>query len=373
MLKIIDRYIAKKFLINLIVGMFGSIVIFFSFDFFAIIEKVTAGKLSLIDVPMLSLKSIPSIISYEMMHLASLIAALLTMNDLSSHLEVIALKTSGISFYRIVTTPLIIAAIFSGGMFLFTEYVSVWTHKQKKDMFQKIDGIVISKNRDNIYYRSGNRFFRMGNVNGYTNKVRDIQIIEMNNNSEIIKIINARSGFYAPETGTWTLEYVIENLIENNQTLEHATYSPEIKESIEDFLKYKFILDSSSDSDNFSPQNDFAKELSFKQIRDNISFLQSAGGNYKRLSTHVHHQRVAYPFSIFVMTAIGFALLNKFSRSGKSKSIVFGIFIGYAYYLVVEVSKAIGLGGFLPITISAWIPNLFFALLGIYLFIMAND
>ena len=369
MLKILDRYLAKKFLMNLLVGMAGATVIFFSYDFFQIIEKVTSGRLYILDVPYLSLKSIPSIISYEMMHFAGLISGLLTMSDLSSHLEVVAIKTSGISFGRMVKTPLIISFLVSCSMFLFTEFVSVDTFRSKTETFRKLDGYIISRNRNNIYYKSDNRFYSIYNVNGYSNKIKNCQIVELEG-EDVKKIINARSGEYNPETGEWLLKDVVVNLFDKNEIIDYDTYDPEIKESPDDFLKYRIIADESFYS---TDPYDVGKELSFKQIRDNISFLQKSGGNYRRLLTHVYHQRVAYPFSFFIMVVIGFALLSRFSRAGKGKIITVGILIGFSYYVISAIAKAMGFGNVVPMLLSAWIPNIVFGVIALYLFLKADE
>lgn len=368
MVRIIDIYISKKFFKNLIIGFLGAVVIFFSFDFFKIIEKVTSGSLPLKDVSKLALNSIPAIISYEMMHLASLIGSLLTMYDLNVNLEIVALKTSGISFRRIMAAPLAISLMLSTSLFIFTEYVSVNSFKEKKITWDKLDGIIISKNRDNIYYRSDNTFYRIGNVDGYNNKVKRFQSVVIEGNF-VEKIVNAFSGSYNPDNGEWTLHKVTITDIKNGTDTFHDEYKIKIKETIETFLKYKIA---NSESIDFNKAQDLGKDLSFKDIKDNISFLKSSGGNYKRLLTHIHHQRVAYPFSIFVMSIVGLSLVSQFSRSGKSKSITTGILIGFSYYVVFEIAKAMGFGGIVSMVVSAWIPNTIFLIIGLFFFAKAE-
>ena len=369
MFKTIDRYIMKKFLINLMVGSIGSTVIFFVFDFITIIEKVTSGNLALLDVPYLAVKAIPSIISYEMLHLSGLIAGLLTMVDLTSHLEIVSMKTSGISFIRIMATPLIISFTVSSLIFGFTEFVSVGSLKSKQDTYRKLNGTIISRNRNDIYYKSGDRFFRIYNVDGYNNRVINFQMVDLKDN-EVVRIVNAKEGSYDPKTQKWNLKDAVVNLVAKDEIIEHANYDPEVEESIDDFLKYKIISETpSGERDPYIS----SKQLSFKEIRDNITFLEKAGGNYKRLLTHVHHQRIAYPFSIFIMVGIGLAIMSKFSRSGKGKSIIVGILIGFAYYVIVEIAKALGFGGLVPMVVSAWIPNFTFAIVGVYLFLRADE
>lgn len=370
MVRILDVYISKKFIKNLIIGFLGTVVIFFSFDFFKIIDKVTSGHLPLKDVPSLALHSIPAIISYDIMHLAALVGSLLTMYDLNVNLEIVALKTSGISFRRIMAAPLAISILLSMSLFVFTEYVSVKSFKDKKNTWAKLDGVILSKNRDNIYYRSNNTFYRIGNIDGYNNKVKRFQSVIIEGNF-VEKIVNAFSGSYNPDSGEWTLHKVTISDITNGIDTFHDEYKMKINETIETFLKYQIANSESMDSD-YDKIHDLGKDLSFKDIKDNISFLKSSGGNYKRLLTHVQHQRAAYPFSIIIMSIIGLSLVSQFSRSGKSKSITTGILIGFSYYVVFEIAKALGFGSIVPMIISAWIPNVLFLIIGLFFFLRAE-
>jgi lipopolysaccharide export system permease protein len=361
-MKILDKYIIKKFIANLIVGMFGTIVIFFSFDFFQIIERVTSGKMSFIEVPMVTLQSIPSIISYEMMHLAALIGSLLTMSDMNVNLELVALKSSGINFRRIILGPVVISAILATSMFLFTEFVSVYASKEKREINNRIEGRVISRNLDDIYYKSGDRFYYISNVNGYSNNVTNIQYVDMKEN-KVIKIVNAPVGTYLKDKNIWILERGFINDIVNNKTEYFESMEADIKEPLDRFLEYEIIR---------SFDSDFGKDLSFQQIKSNIKFLQASGGNYMRLLTHVHHQRLAYPFSVFIMAIIGLSLLSQYSRAGKGKAITLGILLGFGYYVIFEICKAMGFGATIPMVLSAWLPNIAFSILAIYFFIQAS-
>ena len=356
MLTILDRYMMKAFIKNLVIGILGSIVIFFSLDFFAIIREVTSGNLAWAEVPVLAINTIPRIISYDMMHMAALIGSLITMSALTSSLEIVALKTSGVRFRRIVMAPLILAFTLSLSLMLFTEFVSVYSSKNAKSMWRKLRGTVISKIKTNKYFRSDNKFYRLGRIDGYANSVRDFQMVTVDG-IDVKTIFNAKKGNFDKENKKWTFTNVIINNIVEDNIETHDTYELDMKETPSDFLRFEF--------DKI--------ELTLHEIQENIHFLEASGGDPQRLVTHVYHQRFAYPFSILIMTIIGLALVSRFSRAGTSHAVTMGILVGFAYYIVVEIAKAMGLGRVWPMLLTAWLPNLIFLLIGIYYFIKAEE
>jgi lipopolysaccharide export system permease protein len=66
---------------------------------------------------------------------------------------------------------------------------------------------------------------------------------------------------------------------------------------------------------------------------------------------------------VVVLIAIPFG-----AASGR-RNLFFGvagsIFICFAYFVIQQVSLALGAGGHLPAWLAAWLPNLFFAGLGL--------
>ncbi len=358
MFKIIDRYILKNFLKNMIIGILGSLLIFFSKELLKIIYQLTSGNINFYEAQLVALHTLPSIVSFDMMHLATIFGSLLTMSNLNNNLELIALKTSGIRFKRIIIAPLIFTFIFSVFLAFFTEYISVVATKRAGTVWNRIRGFSSLKIKRDIYFRSKNNYFvRIEKANGYNSTVENIQIIFPDEKfSKANKILSARSGKYNKDEKKWLLEdlSLVDN--ENDTTLFYKEYEIELVESIDDFLRASF------------PKEEMQKQLSLAEIKENINFLKSSGGNFNLLLTHLHHRRIAYPFAVFVMTIIGLSLVTGFSRGGKGLSIVLGVLIGFSYYVVVEIAFAFGLGKIVPVILSAWIPNFLFLIFGLYFF-----
>lgn len=83
------------------------------------------------------------------------------------------------------------------------------------------------------------------------------------------------------------------------------------------------------------------------------------------------HNRLAFPFSTFILTLIGVAVSSRKMRGGIGLQIAIGVVISFSYILFTQFSKQFAIGGMLPVIAAVWLPNVFFLIVAIYLFRMA--
>ncbi|RRN76787.1 LptF/LptG family permease, partial [Pseudoxanthomonas sp. SGD-10] len=83
------------------------------------------------------------------------------------------------------------------------------------------------------------------------------------------------------------------------------------------------------------------------------------------------YKRWIYPFSTYVLTLIGVALSSRKVRGGVGLPLGLGILLSFVYILFIQFSNVFALKGGLPAIVAVLIPNVVFALLGVYLAIKA--
>lgn len=356
-MKILDRYILTIFTKSWILGIFGSIVIFFSKDLFDIIHGMLLGEYSFVDAVYLLTYSISTIISFEMMHLSALLGSLIAMTRLNSNFELIALETAGIKLNRIIRAPLIITLFGSIMLIAFTEFVAIKGNKLSHIIRSGKSNDDFLKFRRNVNFKSVDGYFiRIGRVNGKSNLANNMQIIYVNKElNKIEKMISAKVAYYSPKEEEWNLgEVHVFDSVDNSNVF-YDEMKIKLRESMEVFLKKLYEKERDQ------------KRLSIPEILDHLAFLKSSGKDNTLLTAHLYHRRIAYPFSVFVMTMIGLALVAGINLSGSGYAIVLGIIIGFVYYVVVEVFFALALGHLLSPFLSAIMPNLIFSGFGLYL------
>jgi lipopolysaccharide export system permease protein len=79
------------------------------------------------------------------------------------------------------------------------------------------------------------------------------------------------------------------------------------------------------------------------------------------------HNRIASPFATLIMTLMGVSLSSRKLRGGIGMHLGLGILLTFTYILLMRVTTVFATVGELPSWMAAWIPNIVFGLIGLYL------
>ncbi|MEC9488901.1 MAG: LptF/LptG family permease, partial [Halanaerobium sp.] len=83
------------------------------------------------------------------------------------------------------------------------------------------------------------------------------------------------------------------------------------------------------------------------------------------------YQRFSIPFACFIFALIGAPAGMKPNRSGSSIGLGLSIVIIFIYYLLMTFGSALGQDGVIPPVIGAWIQNIVFGGVGLYMLLKA--
>ncbi len=351
-MKKIDKYILVKFIKSFLIGTLAFLNIFILSELFRVMAYIMDGKLNYIQGMELLMVGLPDVI-VNVVPLGILLGGLMTINKMATNSEIIALKTSGISFKRIIISPVLCSLLISIFMLWFNNIVVPKGNQRKRELkYDKIYRVQDSRVKTNVYLKgSGNYLYYVRMVNGGNQTINNIEIVEMNDElNDVKRIIVAKKGKYEEKLKKWTLYNV-----KINDTLEHKTYSSEVfnpkflKENVDDFLRDKIR----------------ANEMTVKELNESAKFIKKTGGDVKKIMVAMY-KKVAYPFAGLIMSFIGLSLGSRYVRGASAVSIGLSVVIGYIYYVVMATMEAMGIGGFISPILGAWIPNIMFLVLGIF-------
>jgi lipopolysaccharide export system permease protein len=120
-------------------------------------------------------------------------------------------------------------------------------------------------------------------------------------------------------------------------------------------------------------------------IRDNLKDAMSSGELVKYVKEEKskgsgmvvpfqveYYRRTADPFSIIVLTIIGLAISSRKMRGGMGWHLVLGMLISALYIFMGKFSMTFSTHAGLPPFIGAWVPNIIFSVVAIYLLLKAQ-
>jgi len=108
---VLDKYVLKKFIINLFISIVAFVMIFLVVDLIENIDKFIDRDAEVSIVFFYYIYYIPYIINLTL-PISMLLSCLFTLGSMSQHNEIVAQKSAGISLYRIFT-PLFVLAFFN--------------------------------------------------------------------------------------------------------------------------------------------------------------------------------------------------------------------------------------------------------------------
>lgn len=84
------------------------------------------------------------------------------------------------------------------------------------------------------------------------------------------------------------------------------------------------------------------------------------------------HNRLALPFSAFILTLMGVSLSSRKRRGGIGLNIGIGIGLSFTYILFMRFSQMFVYSGALPPVVALWLPNVIFGIIAAVLYIRAS-
>ncbi len=369
---VMDRYISSELIASFLfgVGMFSSVGVTAGV-LFDLITKVTEEGLSiLIAIQVLCLK-IPEFISYSL-PISILLATLLTYGRLSSDSEIVALRSCGISVYRLATPAIILSLIISLLTFAFNEVIVPNANYNATQLLK--DAIEIQTpllDERDIFYpeyeltpeeikdqpNKLKRLFYAKNFNGVA--LGDLTVLSLSNH-QLNQIIVAKIAKWNEKEQVWNLEKGKIIKISENEGYEN----------INDFEKTEIVLP--KEPFELASQSRDPYEMNITQSLRYLKLLRFSQDEKKILMFKVRmQQKISFPFICLVFGIIGTGLGIKPQNAGKATSFGLSIAIIFCYYLSSFIIGGFGIAGVLSPILAAWIPN--FLGIGIGVILLRKD
>lgn len=351
-MKKLDIYISKSFIKSFLISLIAFMNIFLLSQLFKVFRYVADGRMSTSQGTVYLLNMLPKII-VDMTPLAVLLGSLMFINKMASNLEIISLKTSGISFKRIIIFPVMITFVIS--LLVYFVNGNIYPRSERRMRELKGESIIktIPTEKRKAFLRDKyNNVYYIGYINSKKEIARDFQVIKMNENfSEIKMVIIAKTAKFNKKEKIWKLSDVIINDISNKKIIKKKNY-----------LNKEFNKEPKS----FFTLSTNPKFLTNKELRKEIINMKITGGDTRSGLVELG-KRYSFPFASLVIILIGLSLGSRYVRAASAKTIGISIFFGYGYYIIQGLFEALSKNGLINAFLGGWIPNILFLLLGLYL------
>jgi LPS export ABC transporter permease LptF/LPS export ABC transporter permease LptG len=374
---LLDRYIARSWLANVLLVLAAFMSIFFLGEFMDLIDDIQQHKVHW-----------RVIFHYYAFHVwwigftvapvAVLVGVLVTLGLLARRNEVTAMKAGGISVYR-VTGPVlgmgILASLLLYGM---QEWMLPVTNKAAALEFNVIKGRPA---------QSSDQFDRRWVLAGDERFYNFDYIVERGTAPAHGVAEPARGGefsvygfsIYDVDPRAWELR---ERLFASRAAWNGATRTYDLergwrrttgaRSSFQPFTTQRVRVVGRDPGGEIEPPSYFRREekpsdtMGFGELRDYIASLETRGFDVAKLKVQLH-RKLAFPMVGLVMTILAVPFSFIVARRGALYGIGIAIVIAIVYWAVLGIFEALGSSGLLHPALGAWAPNLIFGATGLYL------
>lgn len=350
-MRILDRYIAIKFINVLIFAIIAFIILFMVVDGIDHLDKFIDRDMPSIMILKYYYYYLPYIIIL-CMPVAMLLASLFSIGQLAKYNELTAMKASGVSLYRIVAPILLIALVVSIGIIYFGELVlpRATSNKMMIEQTYLESGHLIRHDKLNINIRDkDNRRISIKYYNANIKRGRDVNILEFDD-TNLIRRIDAK--FIQWEDHRWVLldGYERKNFQERGEDTRYFTRWP-------------------TDSLSFLPEDvekvqKQPEEMSYAELKEFIAEVERNGGDRDRWMVDLY-MKFSFPFANFIIVLFGAPLSASKRRGGAAMGFGISLVICFLYFGLVKTGQTMGHNGTFSPFIGAWIANFVFATAGI--------
>jgi lipopolysaccharide export system permease protein len=368
-MRLLDRYLFRELFAPLAYCLGGFLIFWISFDAFNNLSDFQDEKLRLHDILEYYAAMTPEFL-VTILPVVVLLALLYTLTNHARHNEITAMRAAGMSLWRVCTPCLTVGLVASVALFLLNE----WCVPRGAAWAERIKGRHVQQPGD---AGTPNEFHNFGFINARDHRTWFIVEYRLNTAEMIKPQVNwtlpdgSSHRLYADRAirtnGVWTFfnasAYAQADagapLLPSFQT--NVLAMPGFTErpaEIEDEIKI-----SSYQGLRNSRRADIPLAIIIHHLRLNPNLPRTEAS---WLLTKLHG-RLAAPWTCLVVVLIAIPFGAASGRRNLFVGVAGSIFICFAYFIIQQVTLALGSAGHLPGWLAAWLPNLIFGTAGLVL------
>jgi len=349
--RILDRLVLGTFIRLFLAFAVGAPVLFILGDATENLDRYLDRGIDLGDVALSYVYQYPQFLSWTF-PIAALLATVFTIQPLTSHRELMAIKSGGISFHRVVFPLLVMGVALTGLGLALAEAapranriaVEIRGERERSGAFRS----------NFVYVTDGGESLTGRRLTVGDGRILGVTLQELSGDPDApVRHVDAEDAVWEEGEG-WTFRNGFTREIHpdgTESTFRFATARfPGIAERPED------LLEGFRDED----------EMTYAELTAFGERLLRSGGDIGRTYTK-RAQRLAIPAAAFVIILFGAPLATSSKRGGAAFGIGLSLATTILYIMLFRVSGALGYTGTFDPRVAAWLPNALFFLTGLVL------
>lgn len=356
-MKLLDRYVLHTFFFPWLYCLFGFVFLTTILDLFETLDKFVEAE-----------RGVGFILRYYMYYLPTmwvyiapvtlLLAMLWALYSLTRSNEIIAMRASGISLYRILLPYFLFGLVCTG----FTAFVIEYLAPPSWQWIQTAQDDLKNPDRDPSILSSDVKYLDPGSNRSWSigtlykdGTMDDVDLTIMTADRELKERVSAESAKL--EDGFW--------IFYNAQTQKYRGGDAPIGDT--EFSERRLMTGLTETPDQIYLESKEEEWMSAREMRAYLKTRDSVSSRTEqRMATQIQLM-AAQPWICLVVTLMAVPFGTQTARKGVFAGMVYCIGLFFGLYFMTLLFKAFGQGGFVSPIVAGWTPILLFGSLGVYL------
>ena len=358
MIKRLDWYIIRKFVVTFFMSLLFLAVLIIIFDISEKIDDFVRKEVPIHEIAFdYYLNFVPFFMNQYSPMFVFLTVIFFT-SKMTQDSEIVAILSSGISYHRLVRPYILSAALIAGFSLVMGMYILPPANAIRVDFEQKYNPYRKVKMGHDMHYKLENdHFVYFESFSAYNNTAYNFTLEDLSGGRMNSKL-TAESAQYDTVSGVWKLRnYFIRDYDEglNDHIRSGRQLDTVLSMTREDFFRNRYTI----------------QQLNQRELNELIETQIMRGDASVNMSLIEKHNRFSLPVSAFILTIIGLSLCTKKKRGGMGWNLAAGTALGFSYILFMQFSEMFVVTDTLPAQVAVWMPNALYAVIAVVLYIKA--
>lgn len=362
-MKKLDLYLIRQFLTILCLTLAGFVLLILVVDVIENMDKFIDNNVPFAVIVDYYLNSVPWYINIGL-PMSMLISSVFSLGMIAKRNELTAMKSSGISLYRIVVPLLIVASLISVLSFQFDNGIVSRGHENRyaiekqymtsrsKKMKKSILHNVFLQKKERIHIAVEKYLVNLHKAEGIT-----FFILE---NALVRERLDAKSMTWNDSSATWNIVSFSFRQFDDAGHETHVMLSREDTVMALDVTPQDIIQKSKS-----------TEEMNFGELSAQIEKLNENGVNTRRWEVD-RYFKVSFAFTNLIIVLFGIPLVTMRPTGGLTFGAGVGILVIFVYYAFIKFGLSLGYKGMIEPGLAAWLGNIVFFAGGLALLFLAR-
>ena len=352
-MKILDRYILKKFLSSYLFVVLILVAVITVIDITEKSDDFLEHQLTFDQIAGYYIDFIPWIANL-ITPITVFIATVFVTSKLAGHTELVAVLSSGVSFRRMLIPYLFGSVLIASASFYLNGWLIPNSDKSRVAFLVQYTHKPFNFNQNNIHIKIAPESYMYLRTYNNHSKVGHNFTLESVRDHEMYEKLTARRVSWDEESEKWKVQdWTLREFDGRNEYLSKGKELDTLLNiTPKDFESSKYL----------------EQTLTIDELNSTIALLISRGADNVETYLVEKYMRYMSPFAIIILTFMGVIVSARKSRGGVGFQIALGFLIAFIFIICFMLSREFALKGVVSPLLGVWMPNIFFTFVALLMY-----